>query len=189
MSVNQRLTDDEIERYKRGITDILIRRGYTVSSSEETEKSIDIYATSDKTSEKMIVRIPMKEVVGISFVREVNEKIEEEGLSSAVLVSRRRFTHYAKKEADASGIEILSSSHPIFDLFTHDLVPLHEILTPEECEEVKKEYHIVLRDLPKINENDPAIKTIHAKAGEVVRIIRSSVFSEEAITYRLVVKS
>ena len=186
MSVNQRLTEDEIERYKKGITDILKRRNYEVTSYEETEKSLDIYATSEKTSEKMIVRIPMKEVVGISFVREVSEKIEEEGLDSAVLVSRRRFTHYAKKEADSAGIEILSSSHPIFDLFKHDLVPLHEILTPEECEELKKEYHIELRDLPKILENDPAIKTIHAMAGDVVRIIRSSIFAEETITYRLV---
>ena len=187
MSINERLTEDEIERYKKGITDILKRRNHTVTSYEETEKSLDIYATSDKTSEKMIVRIPMKEVVGISFVREVNDKLEEEGLSSAVLVSRRRFTHYAKKEADSTGIEILSSSHPIFDLFKHDLVPLHEILTPEEIKEVTKKYSIVLRDLPKIFENDPAIKTIHAIAGDVVRIIRSSIFSEESITYRLVI--
>ncbi len=187
MSSNQRLTEDEIERYKRGITDILKRRGYTVTSYEETEKSLDIYADSDKTSEKMIVRIPMKEVVGISFVREVNEKLEKEGLSSAVLVSRRRFTHYAKKEAESTGIEILSSSHPIFDLFKHDLVPLHEILTSEEIEEMTTRYNIGVRDLPKIFENDPAIKTIHALAGDVVRIVRSSVFAEESIIYRLVV--
>ncbi|MHA1912548.1 MAG: DNA-directed RNA polymerase subunit H [Candidatus Kariarchaeaceae archaeon] len=187
MSSNQRLTEDEIERYKRGITDILKRRGYTVSSYEETEKSLDIYAVSDKTSEKMIVRIPMKDVVGISFVREVNETIEKEGLGSAVLVSRRRFTHYAKKEAEKSGIEILSSSHPIFDLFKHDLVPLHEILSAEEIKEMTEKYSIGVRDLPKIFENDPAIKTIHALPGDVVKIYRSSVFAEESITYRLVV--
>jgi len=69
----------------------------------------------------------------------------------------------------------------------HVLVPSHRILSEKEKEELLKEKNIKLHQLPKILLNDPAIKELKPKVGDVVEIIRKSPTSGEAKYYRVVV--
>lgn len=69
----------------------------------------------------------------------------------------------------------------------HTLVPKHEILSDSEAKKVLDSYNITVTELPKIKQDDPAIKDEDAKPGQVVRITRDSMSSGEAVFYRTVI--
>lgn len=73
-----------------------------------------------------------------------------------------------------------------FDIFKHELVPQHILLTKEEIEQVLKEYGIKLHQLPHINASDPAARAIGAQPGDVIKIIRKSPTAGVALAYRYV---
>jgi len=74
------------------------------------------------------------------------------------------------------------------DATKHTLVPKHEIIRESEKEDLLKKYGITLRQLPRIFMNDPAIKHLNPKIGDVVRIRRKSTTADEVEYYRVVVK-
>ena len=73
------------------------------------------------------------------------------------------------------------------DVSQHALVPDHVLLDdPEEVEEVLAEYDVKKTNLPKIKRTDPALPD-EAEVGDVVKIVRDSRTTDEAVVYRLVV--
>lgn len=181
---------ERTKRYKKGILEILRTRKYQFIEDQETEKYIDYIAESMEEiggGSRVVVRIPTKSTVGVQEVRALHKKQEEEGFEEAIIIAEERFTHYAKKEAAELGIEVFESHHPMFNVFTHDLVPLHERLTEKEKREILKQFNIEIHQLPKIKKTDPAVKNINAKPGDVIRILREGLDHETFATYRLVV--
>ena len=75
-----------------------------------------------------------------------------------------------------------------YDILKHELVPEHVILEEKEKKELLEKLKITPINLPKILTNDPAVKTIGAKEGDILKIIRKSVTVGTSIYYRVVVK-
>ena len=75
------------------------------------------------------------------------------------------------------------------ELFMHELVPKHEILSKEERQKLLNNLKITPEQLPKILDIDPVVVAINAKVGDILRITRKSETAGEAIYYRLVVSS
>jgi DNA-directed RNA polymerase subunit H len=73
------------------------------------------------------------------------------------------------------------------DVSQHELVPEHTVLEEEEFEGVLEEYNIDKTDLPKIKRSDAALPD-NATIGDVVRIVRDSRTTDQAVVYRLVVE-
>lgn len=82
----------------------------------------------------------------------------------------------------------MSSQKIRFDLFRHELVPKHSILTKHEVESLLKRYHVKKYQLAKILARDPAALAIGAKPGDVLRIVRKSPTAGLAVFYRFVVE-
>jgi len=57
-----------------------------------------------------------------------------------------------------------------------------------EIKSLLSTYHLTLEQLPKIYQDDPAVKAIKAKPGDVIRIVRESQTAGRAESYRLVIK-
>ncbi|MGB9914813.1 MAG: DNA-directed RNA polymerase subunit H [Candidatus Bathyarchaeales archaeon] len=85
-------------------------------------------------------------------------------------------------------MELLPKSFPVFDIFEHDLVPKHEILSEKEREQLLAQYKIQPYQIPQIKATDPAVKVIGAKPGDILKIIRKSPTAGEYISYRYVVE-
>ncbi|HJJ54908.1 MAG TPA: DNA-directed RNA polymerase subunit H [Methanocorpusculum sp.] len=74
------------------------------------------------------------------------------------------------------------------NVLLHEMVPDHQIMTPEEVTELLQSFNITEDQLPKIYNDDPAVKACKAIPGNVLRIIRKSQTAGEATSYRLVVR-
>lgn len=71
----------------------------------------------------------------------------------------------------------------------HVLVPEHTILSEKESQELFKKYSIRPDQLPKILHTDPAVITIGAKPGQIIKVVRKSQTAKQAIAYRFVIES
>lgn len=74
------------------------------------------------------------------------------------------------------------------DILKHELVPDHTILSKSEVKKLIKELNIHIEQLPKIKIDDPVVKAIEAKPGDVLKIIRKSSTAGTFFTYRLVLE-
>lgn len=76
-----------------------------------------------------------------------------------------------------------------FNVLNHELVPHHEVLSPEDAAAVLERYEIVKEQLPKLKSSDPAARVVDAKPGQIVKIARNSPTAGMAVAYRLVVEA
>ncbi|MBN1195070.1 MAG: DNA-directed RNA polymerase subunit H [Methanomicrobiaceae archaeon] len=75
-----------------------------------------------------------------------------------------------------------------FNVLDHVMVPDHQIMSEEEVAVLLSTYTITQDQLPKMYHDDPAVKSIGANMGDVVKITRKSQTAGKAESYRLVVK-
>jgi DNA-directed RNA polymerase subunit H len=167
-------------------------RGYRLKEKSEKEDLTDILASRLKTREKVWMRHIVESKLksgrtGVKQVRRMKKMLEDTDIDKPILIGRG-FTYAAKTEARRSHIELVSTdSLPSFDLFKHEIVPKHEILTKEDVEELQKKYRIKPYQIPRIKASDPAAKMIGAKPGDIIRITRESQTAGSSIAYRYVV--
>lgn len=69
----------------------------------------------------------------------------------------------------------------------HVLIPKHTKISEKEKKELFERYNITLKELPKIKKSDPAIASLNAKAGDVIKIERDSPTAGKAVFYRGVI--
>jgi len=74
-----------------------------------------------------------------------------------------------------------------YNIFGHQFVPKHELLSKKEAEELMREFHIRPHQLPYIRTDDPAAEVLGAKMGDILRITRKSATAGEVVVYRYVV--
>lgn len=74
------------------------------------------------------------------------------------------------------------------DIVKHTLVPQHVILEEKERNALMAKYNILPQQLPKIFHNDPAVKAIGAKPGDILKIERISRTAGTAEYFRFVIK-
>ena len=72
------------------------------------------------------------------------------------------------------------------DIFKSNLVPKHEILNGEDKAEMLKRLNVSLKQLPRIKDDDPVVKILQAKHGDVIKISRKSLVAGEYTYYRVV---
>jgi DNA-directed RNA polymerase subunit H len=75
----------------------------------------------------------------------------------------------------------------LVNVFAHELVPKHEILSKKEAEEILQRYHLRPHELPYIRLSDPAVAILGAKPGDIVRIERKSSTAGFCFSYRYVI--
>ncbi|MEG3224965.1 MAG: DNA-directed RNA polymerase subunit H [Methanobacteriales archaeon Met13] len=74
------------------------------------------------------------------------------------------------------------------DILKHELVPDHVVLKKNQITKMLNELDVEPEHLPKKKLDDPVVKAIDAKAGDIIKITRKSQTAGKFITYRLVLE-
>lgn len=78
------------------------------------------------------------------------------------------------------------------DIFKHELVPRHKLLSEEEKKKVLEKYNVKLHDLPKIKLKDPVVIAlkeagVNINVWDLIEIERKSQTAGKTKFYRVVV--
>lgn len=179
------ITDKQFDYLKR----LIQRRGYEITKRVEGEKEgiIDIHAksTKKKIKDTLLIRVILDTPsVGVEILRNTIKERDKGEFTHAIIIGGERYTYAARREAKEMDVELLHRRFLSIDLFLHDLVPEHDIITDKEIAEIEQEYGIGREQLPKIKAGDPAAKAIGARPGDVIRIVRGSETAGRHVVYR-----
>lgn len=165
---------------------IIKYRKLIIDSTEKDEDKI-VYRLS-RGDEKYLMHVLLgKSTIGIAYIRELRDKVDEEEVTGGIVVGDGKYTYSARSSAPEMSIELIPPTLPIFDIFEHELVPLHEVVSPEERKELSKKYHAEPYQFPWIKSMDPISIILGAKPGDVIRITQKSETAGKYETYRYVV--
>ncbi|MCE4627897.1 MAG: DNA-directed RNA polymerase subunit H [Desulfurococcales archaeon] len=73
-----------------------------------------------------------------------------------------------------------------YRILEHELVPEHRKLSFEEAVLVLKRFGVKPNQLPQISINDPVVRLLRARPGDIIEIKRRSPTAGESIYYRIV---
>lgn len=79
-----------------------------------------------------------------------------------------------------------SANTKSFNVTEHVLVPLHELVSAEDKAKILARYGVQPNQLPRINPQDPAIRHLGVKQGDLIKITRKSQTAGDATFYRIV---
>ena len=178
------------ERLAEGIKAVIRNRGYTpVSAADEGDKIEVLGEKKEKRKKiKVVAWLPKVKTIGVKFVRDLKKSMEERKIHHGFLLTVGKYTHYTRKEVTQNeNIELIPAAYAFFDIFTHDLVPEHEIVPKEEVERIVKEYGIQVNQLSMLKASDPVARAIGARVGDVVKITRKSPTAGVSIAFRYVI--
>jgi DNA-directed RNA polymerase subunit H (RpoH/RPB5) len=167
---------------------ILIRyRELNVRKVErEGEKTLIHLSKGDRRIIMMCVS--NQDTVGVVYIRDLMALGEKEEVEELIMVGGGRYTYSAQKIAEDSGIEMIPSSLPSFDIFKHKLVPRHEIISEEEKKAVLEKYHAEHHQFPWIKVSDPIAIILGARPGDIIKITRNSQTAGTYVSYRYAIK-
>jgi len=180
----------KVETVEERKAEVLIKlRKYKLIKKEKHEGAIAYIVEIPEDKQKTIVWCILNEAtVGIAAMNALYKVMKENEIDRAIVSTEGRYTHAVKTGAKKKNVELLPKSFPVFDIFEHDLVPRHEILTEKEQNDLLSQYRIHPYQMPQVKSTDPAVKAIGAKPGNILRIIRRSSTAGEHIAYRYVVE-
>jgi DNA-directed RNA polymerase subunit H len=183
---NEYLSSEETLVEKK--TRVLIKlRGYKLVKREEVKNAIQ-YTVKMKNKEKGIIwAVTTYGTVGVAYVMQLKKTMDDAKIENGIITTVGKYTHTAKTRSKKFGIELIPKNFPAFNVFDHDFVSKHEILSPEERKKLLQNYKVQPYQLPRIKASDPAIIAVGANPGDIVRVIRKSPTAGKYIAYRYVV--
>jgi DNA-directed RNA polymerase subunit H len=169
-------------------TRVLIRlRNYKVLKREDLKNAIDFKVKMKDNKKAIIWAVTTDGTVGVAYVTQLKKAMDDAKVEKGIIVTIGKYTHTAKTRSKKFGIELIPKTFPAFNIFDHDFVSKHEILTTEERKELLEEYKVQPYQLPRIKASDPAIIAVGANPGDIVRVIRKSPTAGKYVAYRYVV--
>jgi DNA-directed RNA polymerase I, II, and III subunit RPABC1 len=192
-------------RVYRTIANMLDKRGYMVPKTlreitpsvfkerfgeyPSRENLTILVEKADDDTNQLFIFFPEDEKVGVKPIKVYTDRMRAESVSNAIIILRVDITPFAKQAvqemSDSFRIEHFKESELLVDITKHQLVPVHQVLTPNEKNELLKRYRLKDSQLPRIQSNDPVARYYGMRRGQVVKIIRPSETAGRYVTYRI----
>ena len=169
-------------------TKVLIKlRGYKVLKREVLKNTIEIKIKMKDKKKAILWAVTTDGTVGVAYITQLKKAMDGAKVEKGIIVTIGKYTHTAKTRSKKFGIELIPKIFPSFNVFDHDFVSKHEILTQEERKMILEKYKVHPYQLPRIRASDPAIIAVGANPGDVVRVIRKSATAGKYVAYRYVI--
>lgn len=165
---------------------IIKYRSFNVDAVEKEEEKL-VYRISRDDENYLMHILLNKKTVGIAFVRDLRDQIEAEGVTGGIIVSDGKYTYSARSNSIDMHIELIPSSLPTFDIFLHDYVPVHEVVSEDERKAISEQYHAEPYQFPWIKVTDPVAIILGGRPGDVLKITQDSETAGLYYSYRYVV--
>ena len=126
-------------------------------------------------------------------IQNIKPFIDEENDKNVIFISKEKLTtnnykSFSDFKEKNINFQFFFIKELLFNIYKHEYVPKHEVITDKEVEEIKTKYLLKnLYQLPILLNNDPICKYLDIKPGSVVKITRPSPTAGEYILYRYVV--
>jgi DNA-directed RNA polymerase subunit H (RpoH/RPB5) len=166
---------------------LLIKYRKLKVKKKEKEGDKTTYFLSRGDSNSIFLCVVGQRTIGISYVRELRDLIEETGADKGAIVTDGKYTYSAKANAPKMGVELVPRTLPTFDIFKHKLVSPAEILSEEERERIIKFYHAKPFQFPWIKASDPVSIILGAKSGDILKTSSNSETAGTYVSYRYVI--
>lgn len=194
-------------RIRKTCLEMLADRGYLITDEEKEatrEQFVDKFGADvrredltimaskvEDPTEQIFVFFPDEVKVGVKTIKMLAERMRNEGVQRAIMVTQANMTPFAKQclseMAPKYYIELFQEAELLVNITKHTLVPEHRILTREEKQTLLDRYKVKDTQLPRIQFNDPVARYFGMTRGSVVRIVRPSETAGRYVTYRLCV--
>ena len=165
---------------------IIKYRGIEVEEESREEDRVVLHLRRGDKRYLMHILLGLK-TIGISYVRDLRDAVSAGGFDGGIIVGDGKYTYSARSNAEEMKVELIPPTTPVFDIFQHELIPLHEIVDEEEKQSLREKYHAPLYHFPWLKKDDPIAIIIGAKPGDVVKITQKSQTAGVAYSYRYVV--
>ncbi len=166
---------------------LLIKYRKLKVKKKEKEGDKTTYFLSRGDSNLIFLCIVGQRTIGIAYVRELRDLVEETGADKGVIIADVKYTYSAKANAPKLGVELIPPTLPTFDIFKHKLVSPTEILSEEERERIIKFYHAKPFQFPRIKASDPVSIILGAKPGDILKTSGHSETAGTHVSYRYVI--
>jgi DNA-directed RNA polymerase I, II, and III subunit RPABC1 len=176
-----------VPREMKGMTPAMFKEKF--GEDPKRESLTILVEKADDENNQLFVFFTEDEKVGVRPIKVITDRMRAEGVTNAIMVLRVDITPFAKSAlsemSDSFRIEHFKEAELLVDITEHQLVPVHQVLTPTEKSELLKRYRLKETQLPRIQPNDPVARYYGMKRGHVVKIIRPSETAGRYVTYRV----
>ena len=171
---------------ERKAQNLMKLRRYKLIKREEQENIISLLAKVSRKRKYVLIWCIQARVVGVAYVNKMEKAMKAAGAEKGMIVANTKYTYAAKKKSKKYGIELIPRIFPSFNIFKHELVPKHEILSPEEAKELLEKYRVKPYQLPRIKPSDVAVIAVGGKIGDILKVTRKSLTAGKHVSYRYV---
>lgn len=185
---------------KRGF-DVSDYIGFSVTEIYTLMKNnqLDMLLTNPNTNRKIFVKYHLGTKIksnGTQIYEYIDDLFEMEQIltdeDELIIVTKDKINDGIKQiltqvfNNDNKFINIYNIHDYQFNILNHEMVPDHNVLTPESAAEIRKKYYITDdKQFPEISRFDPVAQAIGLRPKEVVEITRSSPTAITTKYYRM----
>ena len=151
-------------------------RGHDTSPHENksniTSESFNITFPND--GNKLFVFYLSDLKIGINNIKQVFDTLSSENAKTCIIIYQNIISSFAKQHIEHSDfdLQMFSVNQLQKDIYSHCLVPKHELMSDADKLLFLKHLKINETNLPKIKKTDPISQYFGAKSGSLFRIIR-----------------
>jgi DNA-directed RNA polymerases I, II, and III subunit RPABC1 len=170
------------------VNEMLFDRGFNTIVTD----TVDRIVASTVNGRRVLVYFVYDPKVSVKKMKNMREMLDDDPTkyNVLILVYKTTITSFAKQfiatDVNDLNVQVFSENELSFNVTKHELVPKHDVLSPEEKATVVSRYKTGTRHFPLMLSTDPVARYYGALPGTMMRITRDSPTAGKYTLYRVV---